>query len=239
MTPVLIFGCGGLSAVVRDTLLRAGQFEPIGFLTSDQRFHGRLVDRLGVLGGLDAIEQLRHGGVEHAIVAIGDNATRVRIAQELKSRSLQLASAIHPLASISPTAELGEHLIIGARAIISTNAHIGAHSVISAGAIIEHDNHLSDGVFLHPAVRLAGGVCVEELATIGVGACVIPGRRIGRCAVIEPGTVVIRDVADGDTVAGVPGRITQSATSRFQQDHPQDANAQVDHERIAAAAHAD
>ncbi|MBL8880239.1 MAG: acetyltransferase [Phycisphaerales bacterium] len=218
MIPIVIFGCGGLGAVARDTLLRARSFEPIGFLTSDRRQHGRIIDHLAVLGGMDVVTELLHGGVEHAIVAIGDNATRIAIADELLGRGMRLGSAIHPLASISATATLSEHLIIGARAIVCANASVAAHSVVSSGSIIEHDNRIGRGVFLHPAVRLAGGVRVDDEATLGVGVCVIPGRRIGPRATIAPGSVVIRDVGENETVGGVPGRVVHSGESRFAPD---------------------
>lgn len=216
MPPIVIFGCGGLGAVVRDTLLRARSFEPIGFLTSDRRQHGHIVDHLGVLGGMESLTDLLHGGVEHAIVAIGHNATRIAIAEELIGRGMRLGSAIHPLSSISASARLDEHLIIGARSLICANASIGAHTVVSSGAIIEHDNRIGRGVFLHPAVRLAGGVSVEDEATLEVGSCVIPGRRIGPRVTIAPGSVVIRDVSEGETISGIPGRVVHALVSRFE-----------------------
>ena len=131
------------------------------------------------------------------------------LADELEWRGLRLISAIHPLANISPTVRLDNHLIIGARVSISVHARIGAHSVLSPGSIVEHDNVIGRGVFLYPAVRLAGGVFVDELATLGIGACVIPGRRVGREARVEPGAVVIRDVAPGTVVGGVPATLLQ------------------------------
>lgn len=215
MTPVAIFGCGGLSAVVRDILLRAEQHQPVGYLSSDRALHGRFIDRLPVLGGMQDVARLIRAGVNHAIVAVGDNSQRVEIAEKLARRGIRLVSAIHPLASISRTAVLDHHLIVGAGAIINTNAGIGSHAILSSGVIVEHDNRIGRGVLLHSAARLAGGVVVDELATIGVGACVIPGRRIGRGAIVEPGTVVIRDVGPGDRVGGVPGRVVQSSVSRF------------------------
>ncbi|WP_262422983.1 acyltransferase [Brevundimonas denitrificans] len=44
---------------------------------------------------------------------------------------------------------------------------------------------------------------------IGLGARVLPGVRIGAWAVVGAGAVVMKDVADGQTVAGVPARPTR------------------------------
>lgn len=199
-----IFGASGLGRLVLDTLQQADDARVVAFLDSDAAKHGRRVDGVTVLGGLAMARVLRQRGVERVIVAIGENAERVEVAARLKSAGLSLASAIHPLASVAPSAHLGEHVILGPRAIVCAHARVGPHCVISAGAIVEHDDRLGAGVFLHPAVRLAGAVTVDDGATIGIGACVIQGRRVGRGARVAPGSVVISDVPAGQVVSGVP-----------------------------------
>ena len=48
---------------------------------------------------------------------------------------------------------------------------------------------------------------VESRASLGSGAIVLGGVRIGAGAIVGAGAVVTRDVAPGETVAGVPARI--------------------------------
>ena len=211
MPDVVIFGAGGLGRMVLDTLRQSRRYRPVAFLDNDAALHGTAVDGLEVVGGLEKVAEFIAAGVAGGVVAIGDSPTRVALAEKLRQRGLPLISAIHPLANISPTARLDEHLIIGARVSISVHARIGAHSVLSAGSIVEHDNIIGRGAFLYPAVRLAGGVFVDDLATLGIGACVIPGRSVGREAYVEPGAVVIRDVAPGTTVGGVPATLRRTA----------------------------
>ncbi len=209
---IAIYGAGGLGRLVLDIVNQADRFRVVAFLDSDTSRVGSEIDGIGVLGGLELAALLCRKGVRRMIVAIGENHTRVRVAGELCTRGGRLVSAVHPLATIAPTAKLGEHVIVGARAIVCVHATVADHSVLSAGAIIEHDNRIGAGAFLHPAVRLAGNVTVEEYATLGIGACVIQGRRIGRGAVVHPGAVVIRDVPPGMTVSGAPARML-AATS--------------------------
>lgn len=215
MTEVAIFGAGGLGSLVHDTLLQTGRFRPVALLDSDPRKHGRSVDGLTVRGGMEQVPALRREGVTAAIVAIGDNYVRVQVAELLRQQGVRLVSAVHPLACIAPSARLGEHLIISARAIVCVHACVGDHCVLSAGSIVEHDNRLGTGVFLHPAVRLAGGVVVDDYATLGIGSCVIPYRRVGSEAWVEPGAVVIRDVLAGTTVSGAPATRRSTRESRF------------------------
>ena len=215
MADVLIFGAGGLGRMVRDLLLQAGNHRPVAFLDSDSAKHHTTIDGLTVVGNIDQLPRLLNDGVHGAIVAIGDNYTRAKIAEDLRVRGAILVSAIHPLVSISPTACLDEHLIIGPRVCICVHARIGEHCVLSPGSIIEHDNVIGRAVFVHPAVRLAGTVCIDDFVTIGIGACVIPGRRVGRGAQVEAGAVVISDVAPGKTVGGVPAMEKSTQQSHF------------------------
>lgn len=204
LTDIAIFGARGLGCLVHDILVQTRRFRAVAFLDSDSTLWDNTVDGLPVLGGIDAFSLLAARGVRNIIVAIGDNHARMTVAETLRRRGARLTSAIHPLTAISPSARLGEHLIVGPRATICVHAKIGPHCVLSAGSIVEHDNELGAGVFLHPAVRLAGAVRVDDGAVIAIGASVVPGRRIGRWARVEAGSVVIRDVAAETTVAGVP-----------------------------------
>jgi UDP-3-O-[3-hydroxymyristoyl] glucosamine N-acyltransferase len=130
-------------------------------------------------------------------------------------RGVPLIGARHPLASISPSARVANHTIIGARAIIGVNARVAEHTIISAGCIVDHDGVIEEGAHLGPAVRLAGTVEIGARATLGIGVTVIPCRRVGPHAEVQAGSVVIRDVPEGQKVGGVPAYPVEHATSRF------------------------
>ncbi len=215
MAPVAIYGAGGLGAEVLDILQQAGQYEPAAFLDSNPRLHGRDVGGVSIVGGAPHIDRILAKGIRHILVAIGDNLTRASLAETLRSRGFQLASAIHPLASLALSASVGEHVIIGPRANICVHAQIAPHVIVHAGAILEHDNNVALGAFIGPAVRCAGGVHVGEFARLEIGSSVIPGRTVGTGALVRAGAVVIHDVPPHGTVAGVPASSDTHATGAF------------------------
>lgn len=201
---IVIFGASALGSMVLDMLHCRADVRVAGFLDSDNTKHGKEIQGLRVLGGFEAAPRLLEQNICRAVVAVGTNADRVRIARRLEAMGFCLESVIHPLARIAPTATIGRHVVIGPRVSVCVHSVVGAHVVLSAGAIVDHDNLIGEGVFVHPAVRLAGGVRVDEMATVGIGASVIPGKKVGMGARVEPGAVVIRDVPAHAIVQGIP-----------------------------------
>jgi sugar O-acyltransferase (sialic acid O-acetyltransferase NeuD family) len=139
------------------------------------------------------------------LLAIGNNITRKAIANRYSD--FIYGQAIHQSAQVVDTVSIGEGTVVFAQAVINADAVIGKHVIINTGAIVEHDCVLEDYVHVSPNAVLAGNVTVGEGTHIGASAVVIPGVTIGKWCTIGAGTVVIRDVPDGVTVVGNPGRI--------------------------------
>lgn len=142
-------------------------------------------------------------------IAIGNNGIRKKIADAYSSTSCPIL--IHPLSIISQRSVILEGTVIMAGVSINTGVRIGKHCIVNTNASIDHDCLLEDFVHISPNVALAGDVRVGEGTHIGIGACVIQGITIGKWCTIGAGTVVIRDVPDGVTLVGNPGRILKKS----------------------------
>src|SRR5689334_4863635 len=125
--------------------------------------------------------------------------------------------------------EIGDETKIGTFVEIQKGAKIGArckissHSFICEGVTIEDNVFVGHGVMFTndklPRATNADGspqseadwhvvpTLVKRGASIGSNATILPGVTIGRDAMIGAGAVVTHDVADGETVAGVPARV--------------------------------
>jgi len=143
-----------------------------------------------------------------AAIAIGGSkgSDRRAIGNMLRDSGFLLRPIVHPTASVSPTATVGEGSHVLALAVIAASARLGAMSIINNGAVIEHDCVLEDGVHVAPHATLCGCVVVERDAMVGAGATVLPRLRIGRGSIVGAGAVVTRDVPPGSVVVGNPAK---------------------------------
>lgn len=204
---LVVYGAGGHAKVIIDILERQNLLTVHCLLDDDRALWGTAFCGYHVLGGREKLEELRVGAqFRRAIVAIGDNATRLAIGALLETAGFVPAAAIHPSAVIGRDVAVADGTVVMAGAILNPGVNIGAQGIINTGAIIDHDCHLEEGVHLAPGVVLCGGVSVGPGTLIGVGARVLPGITIGREVVVGAGATVLQDIPDHDIVIGTPAR---------------------------------
>ena len=207
MKRVIIYGAGGHGKVVCDNLEHDKDIEIVGFLDSDSHKKGEDFFGYKVLGGEELLQELIKSGVGHAIIAIGDNEERKKIANLLHRKGFNFLTAVHPSASLSRGVKIGEGTVIMAGAIVNADTTIGKHVILNTASIVEHDSNIADYTHIAPGVCLGGTVTVGELALVGIGASVIPKIHIGRSSIVGAGAVLVKDVPDGVVVVGNPARI--------------------------------
>ena len=200
---IVIIGAGGHGKVLAECARDAG-LDVAGFI--DQGQIGRKVLGLPVLGGDDDLAAMKDHGVTGAIVAIGHNPVRAKLAQRIAEAGLDLVSVISPRAVISPTATIGAGTLVMPGAIINADARIGENVIVNTGAIVEHDCTLGDAVHVAPSSTLCGNVSVGARSFVGAGATVIPGRTIGVDVTVGAGACVVHDLPDSVCATGVPAR---------------------------------
>ena len=146
---------------------------------------------------------------------------------------------IGPGTSIWNQAQVRERARIGAECIIGKNVYVDADVVIGDRVKVQnnvslfHGVTVEDGVFIGPhvcftndrlprAINLDGSpksdddwevspILVRHGAALGANSTILPGVAIGRWAMVGSGSVVTRDVADHELVAGNPARRMASA----------------------------
>jgi len=83
-----------------------------------------------------------------------------------------VAPGIHPLASIDPTAEVGDGAAIGPFVVVGAGATIGAHTVLYAHASIGPQARIGEHCVIHAHVSIRDRVVVGHRVTLQDGAVV-------------------------------------------------------------------
>jgi len=195
---LLLIGGGGHATVVAEAAKLSG-WRIVGFLDDDSDAPlSKTTQWIGSLATIETPELTEH---HPTIIAVGDLRFRRKLVGLVGG---DFATVIHPDASVSPSATIGEGVFIGPGAVVHTNATIGAHATVNSGAVVEHDAVIGENAHLAPGAVLGGAVRIGSGALIGIGARVIPGVHIGEDAIVGAGAAVIRDTPDSACVVGVP-----------------------------------
>lgn len=211
-TAVVIIGAGGHAKVIIDMLEERREFELAGCVSSEPGI--RTVLDVPVLGGDEALPGILSSGVRQAFIAIGENRLRAALTLHAVDLGFSIVNAVSRHAVISGRAKLGTGIAIMPGAIINVDTIVGDGAIINTGATVDHDCRIGAYAHIGPGTNLAGTVVVGEGAFLGAGSCVIPGRTVGAWSTVGAGSVVVRDVAERVTAAGVPARILRRAEVR-------------------------
>lgn len=194
-----LYGASGHAKVIID-ILKSSKIKLIGLFDDNP-------DIKALLGfpvfGVFSPERL---GQEELIISIGVNSIRKKVVASLPL-DINCGQAVASTAEVSDYARLGHGSVVMQGAIIQAGTTIGKHAIINTQASVDHDCVLEDYVHVSPHACLCGGVSVGEGSQIGARAVVIPGIKIGKWSMIGAGAVIVRDVPDGVTVMGNPGRV--------------------------------
>ncbi len=206
---VIILGTGGSAYDILDTVeainARAPTWELAGFL-DDALQVGSLHLDLPILGGLRDAGRFPNSLF---VNAIGSDKSYRRRPEILTSTGLdrrRFATLVHPAASASPRARIGQGVCAHFGVNIAGGVVVGDHVSIYPGCIVGHDSVIEDYVIVAPGAVISGFVHIERGSYVGARAVIRQHLRVGSQALVGMGAVVLRDVAAQERVVGNPAR---------------------------------
>ncbi len=190
---VAIVGAGGYGRVALDVLV-AGGFAAwvIGFYDDAHAALPSEVRGFPVLGDIGMLKSMLSVEPVHVVVAITDNAARLRIANSIRGLGGMFFTAVHPAAYASAEAVIGDGTVLAAGAVVHPDAAVGSHCYVGPRAVVDRDAVVGAGSWVSAGAVVGPGARVGARAVLGQNA------SVGRKAVVEEdGRVPALSAAEG------------------------------------------
>lgn len=208
---VWIYGAGGFAREVAwlvSSTFQARDFHCVGYVDDSP-------DRLDELNGLPVRsfhDVLNEQPDVLFAIAVGDPATRRRIADQCENVNARFATLSHRSCEKSEWVTIGDGSIVCAGTILTVNIDVGKHVHINLDCTVGHDVSIGSFTTISPGVHISGNVRIEEDVYIGTGANIINGTRekplvIGHGSVIGAGSCVTTSLDPGGLYVGVPAAL--------------------------------
>jgi sugar O-acyltransferase (sialic acid O-acetyltransferase NeuD family) len=210
---VVILGAGGNSLAIADAILAAqatsGRNAPhrlVGFLDDLPRNRGATVLGFPVLGPISSASELRDCWFINGIASVDSFMKKPEVIARSQMPIERFVSIVHPGATVSANAVIGNGTAILVNSVVCPDAKIGSHVIMLQNSSVNHHSVVCDHATISAGVTILGYAEIGESAFIGGGSSIAPYVKVGGGALVGMGAVVIRDVAAGTVVAGNPAR---------------------------------
>lgn len=207
-----IIGAGDVGGFIAYHAQDMGEFLLKGFLDDDVSKHGKFYYGLPVIGSIADILELNDPIA--VAMAIASPLAKQKIAARLKTnKQIQFPSFIHSSVWLGRDTKIQDGCIIYPGVTINYESDVYEFSTINMNVAIGHNCTLGACTTISPGVNLGGGTRIGNCSFVGIGASTVQGVKIGEEVTVGGMTIVLKDVPDGATVVGNPGKIIKGSES--------------------------
>lgn len=205
---ILIIGASGHAKVIIDIVEKQNLFDIVGLIDSYKKTEER-ISNYDILGTEDDLQKIINKyNVFGGIIAIGDNFSRMSLFQKISKMDIlfEFVTAVHPNATISKTAVIGDGSVIMAGVVVNSDAQLGIQTILNTKCSVDHDCKIGDFSSIAPGVTLGGGVEIDSCSAISLGANIIENISIGKHTVVGAGALVLKSFGDYEIAYGIPAK---------------------------------
>lgn len=202
--PIILFGAGPYARLLRriaeDAGRRVAGFAVDAAYRRDEGFDGL------PLWDWEALAARADRDDAQFVVAVGYRSMRARaeIAGRIARSGGDLATIVHPDASVAASAAIGAGCVLFAGVVVEPFAALGANNVLWSGAILCHDTIVGDHNYLAPGVTISGDCTVGDRCFLGTRATVIDHIAVGDDCLIGAGALLVEDAKARGCYLGIP-----------------------------------
>lgn len=203
---LIILGAGGHAVSVANVAISAGYLVR-SFV--DPNKGGQNLLGINIVSDISKVVRFGTGQVA---IALGDNAARERVYQDLQSRypNLHFPVLVHRSATVCSFTEIGPGTILMPGAIAGPNSRVGKFCIINTRASIDHDCTMLDFSSLAPAAVAGGKVHIGMRSAISLDAVIKHGLKIGNDSVLGASSYLHTDMPDNHVAYGTPARLVRT-----------------------------
>jgi sugar O-acyltransferase (sialic acid O-acetyltransferase NeuD family) len=207
---IAVFGAGGFGLEVAMLIEQINEisnvWELIGFFDDGER-EGKIINGYPVLGGIERLNQWKSS--LFLVLALGVPKTKKAVFNKIDNKKVSYPVLIHPSVIMGSNryVNIGEGSIICAGTIITTNVTIGRHVILNLACTVGHQTVIGDFSSFMPTCNISGEVKIGKWNFWGTAAKIINGKKIGNNVTVGAGAVIVDNIPDNSTVAGVPAKL--------------------------------
>lgn len=208
MKDIVIIGAGDFGKevawLIDDINSAKAIYNILGYVDDNENLHGCYINGYKVIGNSDYLNKIAEQNELHSVISIQNGDVKKLLASKISN--VKWETIIHPSVIMSKYVKVGKGTIVTAGNIVSTNVVIGDHCLLNLACTIGHDCIIEDYVCIMPGCNFSGYTLLKEGCWIGTGVKIIPKKTIESGSIIGAGAVVIKDIIEPGTYAGVPAR---------------------------------
>ena len=207
LSNLVICGAGGLGREILSLIRRdyANQFYVIGFIDDNPNL-------TGTVEGLPVYSQdFLDKQALSVVIGFADPKQKARLFSVLEAKpNLSFPNILSKHAIINSDAKLGKGIVVTDFCSIATNAVIEDAVFLNVAAIIGHDAKIGRACSIMPQCAVSGFVSVGEETLIGAQSFIMQEKTIGSGAIISAGSVVCRNLRDGEVAVTAPTKVLKA-----------------------------
>ena len=210
--PLIVIGAGGVGAEAAEIAELMG-LEVASFVDESLS-----PDEARYLRGIPVLPSVELGmrSVTAAkfVIAIGESGPRADVLRRLTKLNLKFGfqSLVHPAATVSRTATIGEGSILSAGAQIGPGVSLGKASYVGLNCAIGHDSFCGDFTSVYAGACISGGAVLGDRVSIGSMSVVRERTRLGNDVFVGAHSYVNRHVENGVLLFGTPAKPVRRRT---------------------------